>query len=58
MIRLKDMRFYGVSSQDLDGIVEQMRVTKVMPTESAKILAAAAMCGQPDAPCQEAFTMW
>ena len=28
VIRLKDMRFYGVSSQDLDGIVEQMRVTK------------------------------
>lgn len=28
VVRLKDMRFYGVSSHDLDGIVEQMRVTR------------------------------
>ncbi len=28
MIRLKDMKFYGVTSKDLDGIVEQLRVTE------------------------------
>lgn len=27
-IRLKDMKFYGVTSKDLDGIVEQLRVTE------------------------------
>ena len=28
VIRLKDMKFYGVTSKDLDGIVEQLRVTE------------------------------
>ena len=28
VIRLKDMKFYSVTSQDLDGIVEQLRLTK------------------------------
>ena len=28
MVRLKDMDFYGVTSKDLDGIVEQLRVTE------------------------------
>lgn len=27
VVRLKDMRFYGVTSKDLDGIVEQLRLT-------------------------------
>lgn len=28
VVRLKDMKFYGVTSKDLDGIVEQLRVTE------------------------------
>lgn len=28
VVRLKDMKFYGVASKDLDGIVEQLRVTE------------------------------
>lgn len=28
VVRLKDMKFYSVTSQDLDGIVEQLRLTK------------------------------
>lgn len=27
VVRLKDMKFYGVTSKDLDGIVEQLRIT-------------------------------
>ncbi len=27
VVRLKDMKFYGVTSKDLDGIVEQLRLT-------------------------------
>lgn len=27
IVRLKDMKFYGVTSKDLDGIVEQLRIT-------------------------------
>ncbi len=28
VVRLKDMKFYGVTSKDLDGIVEQLRLTE------------------------------
>lgn len=28
VVRLKDMKFYGVTSKDLDGIVEQLRITE------------------------------
>ena len=74
-IKKKDMDFYGIDSKDLEGVIDQLRVTEgvecalfsmkrwressrsaCVPTarwmcaRSRSSLAAADMCGQPDAP--------
>ncbi len=66
VVRLKDMKFYGVTSKDLDGIVEKPSAIRSASVQNKSwmwqrlplSLAAAATSALQAVRCRGAFTMW